>query len=224
MRDGSRKDDDDKVSIIKLDKAGKTYENKRILSDINLEINVNDRILIKGKSGSGKTTLSKLICGLEIGDTGKILAENGEALVKYSLLNGIFLISHSLKLIESLSLFENSLIPLEFTGNDDEESVNKLEEYYESFGIMLSRDSVPEKTGAYESVCGILSSYLTLKPKLLILDDVTKFMSKNEEDKFFNKLRELYSGALVLISDSIQNEAEYTKIYTLNKGVLKNEK
>lgn len=50
--------------MIKFENVNVTMQGKRILSDINLEIQDGEFVLICGKSGCGKTTMTKLINGL----------------------------------------------------------------------------------------------------------------------------------------------------------------
>ena len=48
-------------------------DNKKILDNINLEIDNNKFIAITGPNGSGKSTLVKIIMGIEKPDSGEIL-------------------------------------------------------------------------------------------------------------------------------------------------------
>ena len=50
--------------MIKFENVNVTMQGKRILSDINLEIQDGEFVLICGESGCGKTTMTKLINGL----------------------------------------------------------------------------------------------------------------------------------------------------------------
>ena len=63
-----------------LDLKEITYQpqtgNKKILDNINFDINENETILICGESGSGKTTLLEIISGLIIPQKGKITWKN----------------------------------------------------------------------------------------------------------------------------------------------------
>ena len=53
-------------------------KNQRVnaLEDINLHINKNDTILLKGRSGAGKSTLLNLMCGLIKPTSGKVIIDN----------------------------------------------------------------------------------------------------------------------------------------------------
>ncbi|MBE5805223.1 MAG: ATP-binding cassette domain-containing protein [Clostridiales bacterium] len=48
-------------------------DNKKILNNINLKINLNKFIAITGPNGSGKSTLAKIIMGIEKPDSGEII-------------------------------------------------------------------------------------------------------------------------------------------------------
>ena len=51
-------------------------DNKKILKNINLKINDDKMIVITGPNGSGKSTLAKIIMGIEIPDSGKIIFDD----------------------------------------------------------------------------------------------------------------------------------------------------
>ncbi len=51
-------------------------DNKKILNNINLNIDDNKFIVITGPNGSGKSTLAKIIMGIEKQDSGEVIFEN----------------------------------------------------------------------------------------------------------------------------------------------------
>ena len=50
-------------------------DNKKILDNINLKIDTDKFVAITGPNGSGKSTLAKIIMGIQIPDSGKIIFE-----------------------------------------------------------------------------------------------------------------------------------------------------
>ena len=58
--------------VISLDGVSKWYGDFQALKDINLEINLKEKIVICGPSGSGKSTLIRCLIRLEAHQEGKI--------------------------------------------------------------------------------------------------------------------------------------------------------
>jgi phospholipid/cholesterol/gamma-HCH transport system ATP-binding protein len=86
--------------------------NKRILNDINLDIETGEIVSIMGQSGSGKTTLLKLLTGLIRPTSGRILIEDQDiATLKETELDKIRLkiglVFQYSALFDSLSVFDN---------------------------------------------------------------------------------------------------------------------
>ena len=61
--------------MLKLENICFERDNKKILDNINLNIDTDKFIAITGPNGSGKSTLVKIIMGIEKQDSGKILFE-----------------------------------------------------------------------------------------------------------------------------------------------------
>jgi len=69
----------DKTALIELNKVSKSYEQRQVLTDINLQIQQGEKIALIGASGAGKTTLLNLLLGFETVTEGSIRL-NGQAL------------------------------------------------------------------------------------------------------------------------------------------------
>ncbi len=65
-------------NILKIENLNFSYKNKKILENINLEINEGDFMALLGPNGGGKTTLIKLILGLLKPDSGTIKLFNDD--------------------------------------------------------------------------------------------------------------------------------------------------
>ena len=64
--------------MIELKGVNKSFQQRRILKNINLEITKGETLAIIGASGSGKSTLLRLIIGLLKPDDGEIWSKNKE--------------------------------------------------------------------------------------------------------------------------------------------------
>ena len=65
-------------TIIKIEHLCKSFGDKVVLDDINLDIRKGEFITLLGPSGCGKTTLLRMIAGFLRPDSGVILTKQGE--------------------------------------------------------------------------------------------------------------------------------------------------
>lgn len=62
-------------AILKLENVSKSFDDKMILNNLNLEIGKNEFVTLLGPSGCGKTTTLRIIGGFEMPDTGRVMFE-----------------------------------------------------------------------------------------------------------------------------------------------------
>lgn len=62
--------------IVKLDNFSKSYGEKEIIKNINLEVYEGEFLTLLGSSGCGKTTILRSISGLDYPTTGKVYIDN----------------------------------------------------------------------------------------------------------------------------------------------------
>lgn len=70
-------------AILKLENITKSFDDKTILNDLNLEIGKNEFVTLLGPSGCGKTTTLRIIGGFEMPDKGRVMFE-GKDITKLS--------------------------------------------------------------------------------------------------------------------------------------------
>ncbi|MGH9819907.1 MAG: ATP-binding cassette domain-containing protein, partial [Pyrinomonadaceae bacterium] len=61
------------VTILGLSKS---YGETKVLQNINFHVDEDEIVVLLGASGSGKTTILRIISGLDLPDTGKIILHN----------------------------------------------------------------------------------------------------------------------------------------------------
>lgn len=112
------------MSLIEIKKLSKSFDNKKILNDVNLEIGEGKIVGLLGKNGAGKTTLIKLINGLLTIDQGEILFK-GKKIGVYSKEHISYLpertyLDKSMKITDVIDYFK------EFYNNFNEDRAYKL--------------------------------------------------------------------------------------------------
>ena len=180
-----------------------SYDEKKILENINLSIPRGSIISIEGESGSGKSTLLDLITGLQKPSVGQILF-NEEVVEEYSLtditgyvIQDTYIFNKSLR--ENIAL---GIDPIDI----DEKKVENLRrfEFNESyffkrwFKYNVRRRGVFISGGQRQRI-GIARA-LYKDSKILILDEATSSLDNESEEEVLNILKQKKGKVTILIT------------------------
>lgn len=185
---------------IVINNLNKIYnENKQneflALKNINLEINENEVVVLKGKSGSGKSTLLSLIGGLTKPSNGDIIINNENI----SKLPDIFIskyrneevgfIFQSFNLIYGLNTYDNVLAPLVLKNFNKKELDEKITFALELANIKhKSTQNIESLSGGEKQRCAIARA-LVMNPSIILADEPTANLDKSNSLIFIEMLR-----------------------------------
>ena len=123
------------MPFLELDKVSKAYQEgqrtRRVLDEMDLTIQSGEIIAILGKSGSGKSTLLNIISGIDVPASGSVrlqgrdltaLRERERTMFRRSQVGFIF---QFFNLIPTLTVWENIILPLELSGNDNPDGLQR---------------------------------------------------------------------------------------------------
>ena len=198
--------------------------NRKALSNLNLNINAGERVCFIGKSGSGKSTLVHLLSGIYCDYTGSISfnnvpAQNYEVSSLRSKIGCCFYPE---------DIFAGTITDNIILGND--ELFKKMTQCLEDLGLLEFIKSLPEgfDTVMYpenrrypKSIIKkiILARNVIKQPRLLILDDLLTEIQQDERQKFINYLVDRYKNwTLILISNDIKIASVCDRIIELRDG------
>ncbi|MEN2983955.1 MAG: ATP-binding cassette domain-containing protein [Dictyoglomaceae bacterium] len=172
--------------FLKLTNIKKSFNGKKVLNGIFLEIKKGERIMIKGPNGSGKTTLLKIIAGIIPPDEGRIeFFEKPQ--ISFQFQDPIFL--------PWLNMEEN----LKLTAKD----INMLEFLTEYFNLKEYLHLYPQElSGGYQQIFSFIRSF-TIPHNLLILDEPFKSLDskiKKKVEEFLKKYFEDKKISLLMVS------------------------
>ncbi|HJR76826.1 MAG TPA: cell division ATP-binding protein FtsE [Nitrospiraceae bacterium] len=164
--------------MIQLFHVTKYYDRRLALSDVTLEIDKGEFILLMGASGAGKSTLLKLLIGAEHPDEGQIFVQ-GRNVSKLSqseiptLRRKVGIVFQDFRLLPRKSVFDNVALPLLVQGLSDGEIRRKVSEALKAVGLDHRRDQLPPalSTGEQQRVC--IARAIVNGPVVLLADEPT---------------------------------------------------
>lgn len=186
--------------MLELRNVTKTYKDGCTgISNVNLVFPNTGFILIKGKSGSGKTTLLNLIAGVLTPSEGEIFYNNTniKKIPKYTL-NKVSYVYQDYNLFMDLDVKSN----INFFNKDDL--------VIKSLGISdLTKKKIGEISGG-EARRVAIARALNKKTKILICDEPTESLDKDNTKLIINMLKEISKKILVII---VSHENEMIEPY-----------
>ena len=232
----------DKISVNKINFHNKiNFKNisfrylknqKKILKNLNFEMERGDRILISGPSGSGKTTILNILLGLLKPNNGKIFLDNKEIIPKYhkNLRNiysyipqNIFIFNGSYK--DNIALSFDSKKKINFSRLIETAKVAEIEKHIVSsknkYETIISHKGRNISGGQMQRL-GIARG-LYKDSKIIIFDESTNAIDKKNELKIYKNLSKKYKDKIfIFVSHKKIDNKFFNKEYFLkNKKLIK---
>lgn len=204
--------------MLQVENLNKSFGDKKVLKDINLQVEKGDILMITGESGVGKTTLIRCLCDLETYDSGKISFPEGEDTDK----NNIGLVFQSFNLFPHFSVMKNiiySLIKVKKTNKL--EAKKKAKELLELLGLKGLEESYPYQLSGGQKQRVAIARALAMEPKFLCFDEPTSALDYKLRDSVGDLLRTVASkgmGVIVITHDRDFANKYATKIYDLGNN------
>jgi simple sugar transport system ATP-binding protein len=190
----------------------KRYGSVTACSDVSLDVGEGEIVGLLGQNGAGKTTLMKLIAGLERPDRGSVTAVGvqlrpGQLAHARSL--GIAMVHQELSLVNALTPWENVALVREGRLSR-RATIDKISSLSEELGL--------EVTAHLDSPAGRLPlavrqrveilKCLIQQPRIILLDEPTAILSREEASRLFEILRRLVQGGSACVVVSSHRLAE----------------
>ena len=213
--------------MLEIKKLNKSFNNKKVLNNINLNVIEGDRLAIIGPSGCGKSTLLRCINLLEKPDSGNILFE-GVDLINNNKLNEIRrhigMVFQSFNLFDNLTVIDNiTLAPVKLKIMDITEATKKAKELLKRFNLLDKINNYPkELSGGQKQRVAIIRT-LIMNPKIILFDEPTSALDQEMVLEVENVIKAIANDGMTMIIVShemnfIKNVAN--KVIFLNEGKI----
>ncbi len=196
---------------IKLKNVIKYYNNKvlanKVLSNVNLEINKGEFVVILGPSGSGKTTLLNIISGMDnatYGDTiiaGENLIDYNQSMLTTFRRNNIGYVFQQYGLLPNLTVKENIQIGQNLQHNRSR--FISIDEILKSIGLESQASKYPnELSGGQQQRVSIARS-IAKNPNILFGDEPTGAIDQQTSKNIMNlfvDINKKYKTTIVIVT------------------------
>lgn len=196
------------------------------LENIDLEIKTGEFIVVMGPSGSGKSTLVNNISTIDIPTNGSLyilnqevkqMSENQLGKFRYQYLGFVF---QNYNLLNSLTVYENIMIPLKLIGEDKKVIDEKIHQITKELDIESLLNKYPHECSGGQQQRVAIARALIGNPKIIIADEPTGNLDKDTENeilKIFKRLAKDENKCIVIVTHS-QNVCDNVDIvYDLQK-------
>jgi len=218
--------------LLSAKNISKTFQGKKVLDNINIEINNAEIVAISGASGAGKTTLLNILSTLDKpDDTNKssliiddqeifVLGKNDLAVLRNKKIGFVFQFH---ELIPELNVLENVCLPGWI--KKDNNVKKKAEELLKYFGLEDFTNKKPLTLSGGEKQRVAIARSLVNNPKIIFADEPTGNLdSKNSKILFdlFFKLRDDYNCSVVIVTHDEKSASICDRKLLIVDGKIKN--
>lgn len=184
--------------ILKVENLSKSYPGVRAVDNISFELQRGEVLALLGENGAGKSTLTKMICGVEKPDEGRIFFEGNEVSFDSALdamKIGISMVHQELSMVGDMSVAENIFINRQPTTKIGTVKWNELykntKEFLRKFNLNIPPDVLVKKLSiGTQQLLEILKA-ISLESKIIILDEPTSSLTDDQIDLLFNLIKTL---------------------------------
>jgi len=217
--------------VIEIRNMKKSFGDKVILSDINMDLHRGENLVILGKSGQGKSVNIKLMVGLLKQDKGdiKVFGKEVKELSTKDLKElriRVGFLFQSAALYDSMTVRQNLSFPLTrvLRLKDKADIQHRIEEMLESVGLLDAIDKMPsDLSGGMRKRIG-LARTLILKPEIMLYDEPTTGLdpiTSKEISTLIIAMQKKYKISSVIITHDIAcAKITADRVAVMNDGVF----
>ena len=210
---------------IELRGITKTFGSVVANKNVALKVNRGEILSILGENGSGKTTLMNMISGIYFPDSGEILIDGKEVVIrspKDAFGYKIGMIHQHFKLVDVFTAAENIVLGLkDEKGFAMKEYTKKIKQISELYGFDIDPDKKIYEMSVSEKQTVEIVKALFRGADILILDEPTAVLTPQETKKLFKVLRRMRDDgkAVIIITHKLHEVLSLSdKVAVLRKG------
>lgn len=192
------------------------------MREVSLAIQSGERIVVLGPSGSGKTTLLRLIAGLDVPSSGRVMVGDRKNSDARELGNDVAMVFQNLALFPHLEARENIGLGLKIRRVTPEEIERRTRDAAQMLSIEKVLRRKPHELSAGERQRVALARALVKRPAVLLLDEAFANLDTHLRAELRAEVKHLHRAQaltmLCVTHDLLEAMALGERILVLNAG------
>jgi ribose transport system ATP-binding protein len=189
-----------------MSEISKSFNGINVLDHVEFELEKGEVHALMGGNGAGKSTLMKILTGVYQKDSGKIVINDKEVEIEKpqdAQENGVAMIFQEFSVIPSLTVKQNIFLNRELKKSngflDEKAMYVQTEDLLKQLNVNISPDMLIENLSVGFWQMTEIAKALAQKASILIMDEPTATLSKNETETLFELIETLKSEGMSII-------------------------
>ncbi len=211
---------------ITIENLNKQFGAYKALDDINLEVDSGELVALLGPSGCGKTSLLRIIGGLEVADSGKLLFHGEDVEQRDARERNVGFVFQHYALFRHMTVFENVAFGLRVKPkkqrSNEAEIKRRVHELLNLVQLDWLHDRYPAQLSGGQRQRIALARALAVEPKILLLDEPFGALDaqvRKELRRWLRRLHdELHITSIFVTHDQEEALEVADRVVVMNKG------
>ena len=215
---------------VRLEHVSKSFEGRKVLDDVSLQISHGQAFCLLGRSGTGKSVTLKLMIGLLMPDRGEIFIDGikiqtADAKKLSEARKKVGFLFQGAALFDSISVAENVAFPLRrHTDKSDNEIRDIVHEKLDDVELGQEGKKMPsELSGGMRKRVG-LARALALDPGILLIDEPSSGLDRITASEIYQlllKLKKKQKVTLVVVTHDVTGARKFADEFAvLDQGKI----
>jgi len=214
------------MEMIRFEHVNKSFGAEKVLVDFSLHIEEGEFLTVIGRSGCGKTTMLRMINGLQIPDSGKVLVE-GQDVAKADLIalrRRIGYVIQNKGLFPHMTVEENITYVPVISGKKDKQENRKLAlRLLQTVGLAQEMaDRYPAELSGGQQQRVAIARTLATNPKILLMDEplsaLDEITKRAMQDEMLSLQKKLHMTIVFITHDIREAMKLGDRVLVMEKG------
>ena len=156
---------------VTIEDVSKKFGATMVLDDINFDVDQDEIVVLLGASGSGKTTILRIISGLEMPGTGRVILHGKDVTNLPARLRGTGVIFQSYALFPKMNIEQNIAYGLKLRRRSKSDIKSTLDRLVEMVHLEDHRRKYPSQLSGGQQQRVAIARALAYEPEVLLFDE-----------------------------------------------------